>query len=234
LNAARVQTAELRTALERQERFAALGRMAASVAHEVRNPIAAIRLKAENALAEPQKGGAALAFVLREVDRLENIVRALISRAEPVRIHSRDVKVEDWLSGRVGSFSEQCTAKHIKLRANSETATSRFDPDVLGRALDILIDNALDHTPEGGLIEVRAESRSRSGPLVVRVSDTGPGVAPEMRDRLFEPFVSGRANGVGLGLALAREIALAHGGALRHVEQTTGACFELEIPWPAS
>lgn len=234
LKAARAQASSLRTSLEREERYAALGRMAASVAHEVRNPIAAIRLKMENALVQPERSRPALEFALREVDRLENIVRALLSRAEPVRIRPRDVEVEKWITERSGAFSDRSAAQQVTLRSASEAISWRFDPEALGRALDNLIDNALDHTPKGGTVEVRARKSADGTALVLGVSDSGPGVAPQLRERLFEPFVSGRPDGIGLGLALAREIVVAHGGTARHVPQASGACFELEIPWPAS
>jgi nitrogen-specific signal transduction histidine kinase len=66
--------------------------------------------------------------------------------------------------------------------------------------------------------------------MILRVHDSGPGVPEGIEPRLFEPFVSGRANGTGLGLALVREIAAAHGGEARYVKQPSGACFEVEIP----
>jgi signal transduction histidine kinase len=234
LEAAQMHAAQLHISLERHERFAALGRMAASVAHEVRNPIAAMRLKAENALVQPERADAALAFVLREVDRLDSIVKALLSSAEPVQVHLREVDLQNWLPNRTAAFSDRAAAKQIAIRSVSETASWRLDPDAVGRALDNLIDNALDHTPGGGAVEIRARAAGDPVALIVEVRDTGPGVPCEARARLFEPFVSGRPDGIGLGLALAREIALAHGGDLRYVPQTSGACFELQIPWPAS
>jgi len=71
-------------------------------------------------------------------------------------------------------------------------------------------------------------------PLVLRVSDDGPGVAPALQASLFEPFATGRADGTGLGLALAREVALAHGGDLRYFRDGDTSVFELELPWRAS
>ena len=230
LEAAQAQAAELHLSLERAERFAALGRMAASVAHEVRNPIAAIRLRTENALAQPEKREAALASVLREVERVEAIVKSLLSRAEPVRVHARDVRIREWLSGRLSAFAERAEAKGIALDSDTTVESWRFDPVSLGRALDNFIDNALDHTPRGGTIKVGVKRNADGNALILRTCDTGPGVSEHVKPRLFEPFVSGRQDGVGLGLALAREIAVAHGGTARHVEQTPGACFELEIP----
>jgi signal transduction histidine kinase len=200
----------------------------------VRNPIAAIRLKIENALAQPDKRDAALPFVLHEVERVESIVKSLLRRAEPVSVHLQEVSVREWLSERTNAFAERCQARDVALDVESEIESWRFDPAALGRALENLLDNALDHVPPGGKIVLSAYRNSERNTMTLRVCDNGLGVATEIRPRLFEPFASGRPDGIGLGLALTREIAVAHGGSARHVDQTPGACFELEIPWRAS
>ena len=86
--------------------------------------------------------------------------------------------------------------------------------------------------PPGGSIEVAAEHHA--GKLRLRVRDTGQGVPDSIRERLFEPFVTGRAEGTGLGLAVVREIARAHGGEARLVPTSEGAEFEIEVPWRTS
>jgi len=103
--------------------------------------------------------------------------------------------------------------------------------------LDSLVENALQHTPPGGVITLRAQRDGEA--LRISVADTGPGVAAELRDTLFEPFVSGRPEGTGLGLAIARELAEAHGGRLTLSDPGGdgpghGATFTLEIPCPRS
>jgi len=100
------------------------------------------------------------------------------------------------------------------------------------RALDNLILNAIENTPAGGSVEVAAEHRADK--LSLRIRDTGQGVSEDIRERLFEPFVTGRAEGTGLGLALVREIARAHGGEARLVPTSQGAEFEIEVPWRTS
>lgn len=234
LDAERARTIELGTLLERSERFTALGRMAAAVAHEVRNPIAAMQLKAENALARPEGQRTALEFILREIERLDETVKELLKKTEPVSIHLRQVRIADWLMERIDAFTERSAATGIDLRTRVDLESWSFDPRSLGRALDNLIANALQHTPRGGVVTVTASKNALNTAMVLQVCDTGPGVAADMEPRLFEPFVSGRPDGVGLGLALAREIAVAHGGEARYFRQPSGACFELEIPWPAS
>jgi signal transduction histidine kinase len=107
-----------------------------------------------------------------------------------------------------------------------------FDPGLLGRALENLVLNALQHTPEGGLVHVAVAGGDDA--LRLTVSDTGPGVPEDVRAHVFEPFVSARGGGTGLGLAIVREIAETHGGAVRLVPSASGAVFEMELPWRAS
>ncbi len=234
LRAARDREAELGAALAQSERFAALGRMAAAIAHEVRNPIAAMRLKAENAIAQSGKHEAALQFIVKEIERLDATIRSLLSRAEPVSIRSRQVRIAEWIAERVNAFAERAAQSGLELKTVIEVESWHLDPVSLGRALDNLVANAIEHTPRGGTVTVSALKDATGAAMTLRVCDTGPGVAAGVEPGLFEPFVSGRAEGIGLGLTLVREIAAAHGGAARYARQSSGACFEVEIPWRAS
>jgi signal transduction histidine kinase len=233
LAAARDEASALSAKLAHAERFAALGRIAAGLAHEIRNPIAAMRLKAENALAHsPERQRDALDVIVGQTDRLNELCESLLSLARPLRLEMREVVVQDWLGERLASFNDVVNAADIELRASSEAMTAKFDPDQLGRALDNLITNAVQHTPPGGRIEVsviRADENLR-----ITVSDTGSGIPDTVRDNLFELFASDRAGGTGLGLAITREIVEAHGGAIRIVPSASGATFEMDTPWHAS
>jgi signal transduction histidine kinase len=124
-------------------------------------------------------------------------------------------------------------------------ATLACDPHQVGRALDNLVLNAIQNSPPGG--EVRLEVAPHRDGVAFRVRDAGPGVPEALRERLFEPFVTGRAEGSGLGLAIVREIARAHGGSARLVAEpgagagadagagaAPGTTFELDLPWQRS
>jgi signal transduction histidine kinase len=107
-----------------------------------------------------------------------------------------------------------------------------FDPARIAQAIDNLTLNAIENTPHGGSVTLCAERMSDW--LVLSVVDNGRGVAESMRDQLFEPFVSGRSEGTGLGLAVVREIAEAHGGTAGAFHRNDGTTFVLELPWRLS
>ena len=99
----------------------------------------------------------------------------------------------------------------------------------IGSVLTNLLTNALEAMPAGGLIQITAMAAGRS--VIIKVRDTGPGVAPEVRDRLFEPFVTRKSNGLGLGLSQARQIVMDHGGEMwLESSSRDGACFAFSLP----
>lgn len=224
---AQAEAAAFAAQMATSARLAALGRVAAGVAHELRNPMAAMRLKVENALAgDAARRTAALHAVLPQIARLDRLVAELLtmtSRREP-----------DLQPVQLGTFLRNCVAEQegATISVRTPEATILADPEILGRAISNLLRNAVQHTPPGGRIMLSADHRDDR--LRIEIRDTGPGVAPSLRGTLFEPFVTGRADGTGLGLAIAREMAEAHGGHLLLGESSSGACFILEVPWRAS
>ncbi len=230
--------AHLRTAAQqrsRDQRLAALGRMTGGIAHEIRNPIATMRLKAENALAAtPERQGAALQAIVGQIDRLDGLVQSLLALVQPVTLAPVEVVLHRWLDERVAAVAPKAHAAGVQVTLQHSTpASAVFDPVHLARAVDNLLDNAVRHAPRGGHVVLSA-LQPAAPTLAIRVEDDGPGVPESLQASLFEPFATGRADGTGLGLALAREVALAHGGDLHHVPLTPGTRFELELPWRIS
>jgi signal transduction histidine kinase len=227
---ARQRSAELAARVAQSERLAALGRVAAGVAHEFRNPLGAMRLKAENALAgDPSRRGAALEAILAQIARLDRLIGELLAMTQ--RRAPEPVPVA------LGAFLAAVAADHpsdgVALRIAAPPLTCRVDPALLRRALDALLDNALRHTPPGGRVTLRAEATA--GGVRIEVADTGPGIPEDLRGALFEPFVTGRADGTGLGLAIARELVEAQGGRLTLASPGgerpgVGAVFAIELP----
>jgi signal transduction histidine kinase len=192
-----------------------------------------MRLKAENALGQPaERQEAALEAVLGQIRRLDQLCESLLSVSRPIRLDLQPIAVADWLEARRKAFLDMAEARKVRLTASCQVERAVFDPHQLGRALDNLLLNALQHVPEGGRVYVTAALHSDR--LGLTVADDGPGVAEEVRAHMFEPFVTARGGGTGLGLAIVREIAEAHGGAVRLVPSASGAVFEMEVPWRAS
>lgn len=229
LAAARARAEALAGQVARAERLAALGRVAAGLAHEIRNPLAAMRLKAENGLAgDARRQAAALAAVLAQIARLEALLRDLLTLTQPHRPDPTPVALRPFLEGAAALQAELAARQGVTLVVDAEAGTGRFDAAQLRRALDNLVLNALQHAPSGSTIRLAA--RQGDGRLRLSVSDDGPGVEPGLRDSLFEPFVSGRPEGIGLGLPIVREIVAAHGGHVRLEPGTAGSTFIIELP----
>lgn len=217
-------------------RLATLGRVVAGVAHEIRNPIAAMRLKAENAMAAgpdiPRKDQA-LRTIVDQIGRLEGLLRNLLSsvqRAKPILSPVKDVSA--FLDECIELFGEQAAVHGLALKVEGRIVDAVFDSARIGQAIDNLVLNAIQNTPAGGSITLRAERSADR--LVLSVADTGHGVPEDLRAHLFEPFVTARPDGTGLGLAVVRQIAEAHGGTVRVRHRPNGTTFIVELPWEPS
>jgi signal transduction histidine kinase len=229
---ARSREATLQVAHE--QRLATLGRMTGGIAHEIRNPIATMRLKAENALAAPvERQADALRVILEQIARLDRLVQSLLAVVQPLQLEPQSVEVRAWLAERAEAASAQAARRGVTLAVESEVMVASLDPLHLGRAVDNLLDNAIRHAPPGGRVTLRAQ-RSPGNRWAIQVDDDGPGIDEAVAAQMFEPFATGRADGTGLGLALAREAATAHGGELRYLRLQPGSRFELELPWQTS
>jgi signal transduction histidine kinase len=234
------EASELGTKLGQAERFGALGKMAAQMAHEIRNPVGAMRLKAENALAaDDARRKSALKVIIEQVGRIETQLTSLLALTQPVTVRAQEVELRAWLDELVRSHEARAESRKISLRAEVETAAPPpvFDAAQLARALDNLMINALRHAPPGGHVTVRARASTDDGRerrLRLEVIDDGPGVCAAERERIFEPFVTGRPDGSGLGLAVVREIASAHGGRAWLAQDSALTCFVIDMPWRPS
>ncbi|HEV2571354.1 MAG TPA: HAMP domain-containing sensor histidine kinase [Beijerinckiaceae bacterium] len=236
LNQAGQRLGEARQHAESVERLAAVGRLSASLAHEVRNPLAAMRLKAENALAspDPMRANAALQAVLQQVTRLDKLLSDLLATTHQKPIIHEKIDPAALMDDILDTHRDAAIRKGVHLTAMTVSGVLPLsgDREQLRRALDNLLVNALSAVGSDGKIELSVRSDGRTA--VFSVKDNGPGVDPAIVTRLFEPFVTGRNDGTGLGLAIVREIARAHGGEARLVASSQGCNFEIEVPCHAS
>lgn len=217
----------------RRERLASLGELAATVAHEVRNPLGAIKgyaqLVEEGAGAEAARRAAQT--IHEECARLERTVSEVLGYARDAQPRLEPVELRAFLDAELGRLAAEAAAREVRLVRDygDEAVAVRADRDQLARALDNLVRNALAVSPPAGRVVVGLRPERRQVELFV--ADEGPGVAPEDRERVFEPFFSRRPGGTGLGLALVRRIAEAHGGSVRVADRPAGGAeFMLRLP----
>lgn len=210
-----------------------MGQLAASVAHEIRNPLTTVRgfLQMLQEEISPGVGQEHLAIVLREVDRVTELVGDFLTLTRPVYAEHRPVDVGD-IARDVLQVSERLLADRGQtstLCLEGTLACVNGNRLQLRQVLLNLVRNASDASPVGGRVEVQIIS-TRNERVHVRVVDNGPGFAPDVRDRAFEPFFTTKETGTGLGLVICRQIVEAHGGYLAIEETAGGAAVAFSLP----
>jgi signal transduction histidine kinase len=220
--------------LLRAEQLAAVGQLAAGIAHEVRNPLTGIKFLVEAAL-RPSNSTPLTAEDLRlirqEIVRMERTVQDLLDYARTPPPERRPHDLRELVIEAAGVAKIRAERKQVAVRVElpDSPAPASVDRDQVLSLLTNLLFNAIDAAPPGGETGVRAASGA-DGLLTVEVTDTGPGIDPALADRLFTPFATSKPTGTGLGLTVARRIAIDHGGTLTAANRPEGgACFTLTL-----
>lgn len=223
-----------RQQLVRATKLAAAGEMAAKLAHEVRTPLGIIRSSAQ--LINRQSGLDArahemMSYMINEVDRINELVTGLLDSARAREPHFQPQVLADIVRQVLDMLHDKFDSRGIVVDTEIDTVSSTLncDRDQIVQVLLNLLLNASQVLDDGGAIRVAIAARGEQ--LVLTVEDSGPGIAPEQREAVFEPFVSDRAGGIGLGLSVVREIVTLHGGSISVAGgRLGGACFTLLLP----
>ncbi|MGO8996173.1 MAG: sensor histidine kinase [Polyangiaceae bacterium] len=229
LKRAHAEEERLSRELAQQERLAALGRVVAGVAHEVRNPLASIKLRLDLAATGgslPANAEKAIANATSEIMRLDRLVADLLVVAGRAAGPRTTGSVGALARARVESLAPWSAERGIVVEVIGD-ASAPFHADSLARAIDNLVKNAVDASTRGGAVAVRISADD--GGAKLRVEDRGAGVAPERIPELFEPFFTTKSEGTGLGLAISRAIARQHGGDVTYSRARDVTCFELVV-----
>lgn len=229
------ENVRLERRLAQGERLAALGQMAATVAHEVKNPLSAIKSIAQVMREDERLSGEYardLSLIVGETDRLSRSVTQLLNFARHAPPAAAPSRADEIVRATAALFRAEADGRGIALECSAEVSheLDGVRASAVRDALSNLLLNALQATPAGGRITI--EARRENDGLLIRVTDSGPGIAAELRERIWEPFFTTKQRGTGLGLAIVRKRMEEAGGTARlaPTQNGEGARFELHTP----
>ena len=214
--------------------MAALGQLAAGLAHELRNPLTAIKTLID--AAKSQQGtatleGRDLEVIEEEITRLNKTLQAFLDYARPPKLVKTNVDLNELAVKTEKLLVAQAQQRSIEIKLELAKGPIHFqaDPEQLRQVFLNLMLNAFDAIGTHGTVVLQTESGPQAA--ILRVKDTGPGVSEALRMKLFEPFVSSKAAGTGLGLTICKRIIDEHGGTIAAENLPGGgACFTVTLP----
>lgn len=221
-----------------QMKLASLGRLTASIAHEVRNPLGAIShasqlLSESNALAGEEKR--LTAIIEEHSNRVNNIIENVMSISRRVQATPVSIELNDWLEKFTEEFRMRNDLKQnaLKLKLEAPGIMARMDPSQLNQILWNICENGIRYSRGTPLIEINCNTRNDTKRPYIDIVDHGPGICIDIVDQLFEPFVTTNSQGTGLGLFIARELCEANQATLNlHFNTAEGCCFRINFSHP--
>jgi signal transduction histidine kinase len=230
----------------RAEQLATMGQFAAGIAHELRNPLTAIRSTIQylaSDFAEDTDQKRLANDILGEVDRLNNIVGNLLSLAQPAESNPEEINIPQEIERCLNLIEAKAKSQNVKLQTDFENNLPKltFDPAEFRQLLLNVVMNALQAMPEGGTISIKTHQLTEGGPnytsgfnrLLIQVEDEGAGIVSDLHDKVFEPFFTTKAGGTGLGLAICNSIVKRYNGEI-WVKKAKSGGTEVNIALPVS
>ncbi|HWL08826.1 MAG TPA: ATP-binding protein [Planctomicrobium sp.] len=227
---------QTRNDMVRAERLAAVGEVAAGVAHEIRNPLTSVKLLIQRA-AERQPvhslNEEQMQVLLEEISRMENTVQSLLDFARPEIPQNVPCDFSKILDKSLALLEGRLQQQNIQVEISNDEAAKPLlgDPLLIQQVIVNIVINAISFMPSGGPLMLRQWNDELTDSTMLEIQDSGPGIALEVLERVFEPFVTTRCTGSGLGLAISRRVIEHQGGTLTATNAAEGgALFRIQLP----
>ena len=226
---------ELEERVSREDRLASLGKFAAGIAHEVRNPLASIKGFAQYLKGKFSLKGSESYYtdiIIEEVERLDKIVSALLNFAKPKPLHIEMHNINSIIEESLALIEDKARKNHISIMKNlrDDLPLMNMDKDQVKQVFLNIFLNAIQEMEMGGKLEVVSRSNENSS-VIVEIKDTGRGISHENIQNIFNPFFTTKESGFGLGLSIANSIIESHGGEIKVISEIEkGTTFTIQIP----
>ncbi len=225
------QLSELRRVIKRSERLSLLGQLSGGLAHQLRNTVTGARIAMQLHRRRCQAADDdSLQVALRQLSMTEAHLQRFLTAGQPTAPRRAPCDLAGIITDVEGLVTPACKHRNVDLQlpsADDARHALSADAELLRQLLMNLVLNGIEAAGPGGW--VRVETARSNGSVIMRVFDSGPGPEQHVAGKLFEPFVTGKPEGIGLGLTVVRQIAEAHGGTIRYIRQGA-TCFELTLP----
>ena len=216
------------------ERLAFTGRIAASIAHEIRNPLTNVSMSVrqlKEAFSQDSPWAKHIEIIIRNTERINFLITELLNCARPPKLNVQPHDINGILENTLDSIKAKITSHQVEIRKDycSGFPVISVDREQMTRVFSNVMINALDAMPEGGVMTVTTEIQGSY--FVAKIEDTGTGIPEEDIIRIFDPFFSTKASGIGLGLSMTYGTIVSHGGTISvESQQEKGTLFTISIP----
>ena len=230
------QVRELKKQVETNKRLAAIGKLAAGVAHEIRNPLSSIKGFATyfGKRYEDKDSDKEIAQIMvKEVERINRSVTQLLEFAKPMAVEKKQVDIKEMITHSLKLVHHDLKQKNIETRVNIDTRKTKIhtDGDRMNQVLLNLYINAIEALDDKGILEIDVKDGQKDGQIEIRVKDNGQGIDEESLDLIFDPYFTTRPTGTGLGLSIVHRIIENLEASIRvESKKNTGTCFIINLP----
>jgi len=220
--------------LVRSERLAFTGRIAASIAHEIRNPLGNVYMSVQQlkkAFAPRSPWKEHIEVIMRNTERINFLITELLNCARPPELNIKSYDIHEVLESVLDSVGTKLVSQYVKVHKSlkAEISTINVDSEQIKRVFSNIIINAIESMPENS--ELTVSTKNDGNYFIVKIKDVGEGIPDEDIIRIFDPFFSTKPAGIGLGLSICYGIVVSHGGVIEvESEMNKGTVFTISLP----